>query len=308
MSHLTAEHIVTEMDYKENIAYLLEDEKDFAATEYKVLTAQGDDGYAPCMRMKYNGKIQLFYLTRNLKRFSELFYTLDSNHLSVLIGNVLTAFINVRNNGFLKCENIVISFDKIFVDSTFRVSLIYLPLARSAYADEGAAENVLRTQLIKYIDALPTATKEVFSIRAMCADGKLSLEKIVSRIGVSSEASVKEEPAKEKPVQKEPPAKKPNVNTLILSSAKDKRRTIVNRPVFLIGKNAAQVNYVITANNTVSRIHCKLVRTENGYTVMDMNSSNGTFLNGKRLSPKVPVELHHGDLLRLSNVEFSVNM
>ena len=307
MSRLTDEHIVTEMDYKENLAYLLEDAKDFVVTEYKVLTAQGDDGYVPCMKMSYNGKIQLFYLTRNLRRFSDLFYSLDSNHLTQLIGNVLTAFINVRNNGFLKCENIVIAFDKIFADPTLRVSLIYLPTARSAYDSEAFAENALRTRLIKYIDALPAASKEIFSIRAMCADGKLSLENIVSRIGARAQDPVKEEPVRVEP-KKAPEVKKPVPDTLILSSAKDKRKIVVNKSVFLIGKNAARVNYVITANNTVSRIHCKLVRTKTGYTVTDLNSSNGTFLNGKRLSPEVPVELHNGDLLRLSNVEFSVNM
>lgn len=306
MSRLTEEQIVTEIDYKDNLAYLLENAQDFVITEYKVLTAQGDDGYAPCMKLSYNGKIQLYYLTRNLKRFSDLFYALDGNHLSQLIGNVINAFINVKNNGFLKCENIVIAFDKVFVDATLRVSLIYLPISRSAYSGEGAAENVLRTQLVKYIDAIPSPSKEILLIRGMCSDGKLSLEDIVARIGVKSfpEKELPEsEEKKEQTIEKEQ-----KVKSLTLKFANDKRAIIVGKPVFLIGKNAAQVDYVITANNTISRIHCKLFRTESGYSVMDMNSSNGTFLNGKRLETQTSAELHNGDLLRLSNIDFNVVM
>lgn len=306
MSRLTEDRIVTEMDYKDNLAYLLENAQDFAVTEYKVLTSQGDDGYVLCMKLSYNGKIQLFYLTRNLQRFSDLFYTLDGNHLSQLIGNVMTAFMNVRNNGFLKCENIVIAFDKIFVDTTLRVSLIYLPVSRRAYSGEEAAEYMLRTQLVKYIDALQSPSKEILLIRGMCADGKLSLGDIVSRIGMKTPPVI--ETTEENEKKKQTAAREPKIGPMRLEFAKDRRTILVDKPVFLIGKNAAQVNYVITANSTVSRIHCKLLRTNSGYTVMDMNSSNGTFLNGKRLAPKVPAELRNGDILRLSNIDFNVVM
>lgn len=45
----------------------------------------------------------------------------------------------------------------------------------------------------------------------------------------------------------------------------------------------------------VSRIHAALYRTEDTLSIMDLNSRNGTFLNGQRLSPRVPYVLRNGD-------------
>ncbi len=45
----------------------------------------------------------------------------------------------------------------------------------------------------------------------------------------------------------------------------------------------------------VSRIHAALYRTEDTLSLLDMNSRNGTFLNGQRLSSRVPYVLRNGD-------------
>ena len=45
----------------------------------------------------------------------------------------------------------------------------------------------------------------------------------------------------------------------------------------------------------VSRIHAALYRTEDTLSIMDLNSRNGTFLNGQRLSPRLPYVLRNGD-------------
>ena len=58
----------------------------------------------------------------------------------------------------------------------------------------------------------------------------------------------------------------------------------------------------------VSRHHAKLVCTNQGLTVIDLGSSNGTFLDGRRVAPwqseSVPVgaELNFGGAARLTRV------
>jgi len=58
----------------------------------------------------------------------------------------------------------------------------------------------------------------------------------------------------------------------------------------------------------VSRRHAILAHKANAYTVEDLGSSNGTFVNGRRLAPQTPTTIEHGDELKcgtlLIRVEF----
>lgn len=42
-------------------------------------------------------------------------------------------------------------------------------------------------------------------------------------------------------------------------------------------------NNVVINNNMVSRYHCELIQEANGIKIVDLNSSNGTFVNGRRV-------------------------
>ena len=51
----------------------------------------------------------------------------------------------------------------------------------------------------------------------------------------------------------------------------------------------------------VSRIHCRLTLEGGKYTLTDLGSSYGTFVNGTKLQPNVPVLLNNGDTFCLGN-------
>jgi ABC-type multidrug transport system ATPase subunit/ABC-type multidrug transport system permease subunit len=46
---------------------------------------------------------------------------------------------------------------------------------------------------------------------------------------------------------------------------------------------------IVVANPTVSRRHCRIVRSESGYLLEDLGSRNGTFVNGSRVTTPVRV-------------------
>jgi transcriptional regulator with GAF, ATPase, and Fis domain len=66
----------------------------------------------------------------------------------------------------------------------------------------------------------------------------------------------------------------------------------ISEPEVLIGRS--RQNQVKLTTEQASRQHCKLVRTEKGYRLIDGNSSNGTFVNGLRVSEKA---LADGDVI-----------
>src|SRR5262245_16253265 len=64
-----------------------------------------------------------------------------------------------------------------------------------------------------------------------------------------------------------------------------------------IGKG--HLNDVILADASVSSSHAKINFTNNEYTISDLGSRNGTYLNDSRLTQ--PRALHHGDLIKMGH-------
>jgi hypothetical protein len=52
----------------------------------------------------------------------------------------------------------------------------------------------------------------------------------------------------------------------------------------------------------VSRVHAMIRRAKNGYQIIDLESSNGTWLENQRLIPKQPYPLDSGDRIRLGRL------
>jgi hypothetical protein len=56
----------------------------------------------------------------------------------------------------------------------------------------------------------------------------------------------------------------------------------------------------------VSRLHAVVKRDMNRVMVMDLGSSNGTYLNGRRLNPHTQESLNHGDIVALGKLKIQV--
>ncbi len=56
----------------------------------------------------------------------------------------------------------------------------------------------------------------------------------------------------------------------------------------------------------VSRLHAVIKQQGQRVIIMDLGSSNGTYLNGKRLTPNVEHILHHGDVVALGKLKIQV--
>lgn len=56
----------------------------------------------------------------------------------------------------------------------------------------------------------------------------------------------------------------------------------------------------------VSRLHAVVKRDADRVLVMDLGSSNGTYVNGRRINPHVEESLNHGDILALGKLKIQV--
>lgn len=69
----------------------------------------------------------------------------------------------------------------------------------------------------------------------------------------------------------------------------------LNKDIVALGRDIT--NDIVINDPEVSRHHCRLTRTPAGYTMEDLGSTNGTFVNGQRLTSVRP--LVNGDMIGL---------
>ena len=64
----------------------------------------------------------------------------------------------------------------------------------------------------------------------------------------------------------------------------------MNKDVVAVGRDIT--NDIVINDPEVSRHHCRMTRTPTGCTLEDLGSTNGTFVNGQRLtgSPMAPLK------------------
>lgn len=81
-------------------------------------------------------------------------------------------------------------------------------------------------------------------------------------------------------------------------------RVAVTAKEFILGKEKKKVSYCIKGNPTVSRRHCMVKYKDGEFWVEDLESLNGTKVEGVEIRPHDPVRLFDGDTLTLSDMSF----
>lgn len=304
MNLLIENGVIDEIECGSNFAYVLKDNSSFLSTEYKVLQSQTNSNFIKCTKVLYNGRIELYYLVNAYKPLSSLLPRLDPDHFITIVGNLLAGIIDVKNNGFLSCHNIDSSFEHIYIDSnTFKVGLVYLPLNKHEYSDASSFENALRTNLVRIIAGVSSlSSPKTTQLGADLQNGMLSIEDIYSSLGGKSASFQGNKLAGGKDTEKSPAH---GTMKLIALNAPSRVEIRITKPDFTIGKKETN-DGVIGFNKMVSRFHCKVTNNGHQYMISDLQSANGTFVNGVRLQPNIPAPVKNGDVVRLANSDFQV--
>ena len=306
MNSLIENGKIEEMKYDSNFAFILNDKNSFSGTEYKVLNNQTDDYFIKCMKMTFNGKTQFYYITDKLRTFASILPYIDSDKFMVIMTNLFSAIINVKNNGFLSCQNIDISFEKIYVDvNTLKVKLIYLPSTERFFPEQAIFENELRTSLVKVISSISSISDaKTMQFSVNLSNGMLSLEDLARTIksgggfvAANYSPGYMEEKHYEAATEKR--------MKIVAMNGPVHFSLTVNKDSYLIGKKPTEVDGVIDFNKMISRVHCLVTRSNGEYYIEDRNSANGTYVNNERVYAQRK-QLRNGDIIRLANSSFQV--
>jgi pSer/pThr/pTyr-binding forkhead associated (FHA) protein len=91
---------------------------------------------------------------------------------------------------------------------------------------------------------------------------------------------------------------------VVLAGAKEGLEIPLKKEKFLIGR--AKECALRAGSEAISRQHCAITRHDNRYTVKDLGSRNGTYVNDKRISEEVP--LAAGNELRVGPLKFRIDV
>ena len=131
----------------------------------------------------------------------------------------------------------------------------------------------------------------------------------------TEEKPAEREPAAEPADEKAGPAQEADSHTVLLwSRTEEETRSLVSLDrreasidlayfPFLIGKQENLSDYVLS-RNTVSRLHVRIDQEEDRYYLTDLNSTNGTWVNGRKLEANERTELAAGDEVSIAELKF----
>ncbi len=80
-------------------------------------------------------------------------------------------------------------------------------------------------------------------------------------------------------------------------------RICINKSGFIIGRMKNQVDYV-SQNNVVGKVHAEIIIKEGVHYIRDLNSRNGTYVNGERIVSNVLHVIKNNDRIVFANSEY----
>jgi len=84
-------------------------------------------------------------------------------------------------------------------------------------------------------------------------------------------------------------------------------RITIMKDSMLLGRLSDSVDYTIK-NKAVGKIHAEIIKKEDSYYIIDLNSVNGTYINNERIACSTAVRLRNGDIVTLANESYTFVM
>lgn len=295
--------IVEKTQAGKNPCYLLSGNEAFSSVRYKMMQGMLESGLLPCVAYHYNGKPKLMYLAENKKPLSAV-GMLDEETLMRLVDAILSIAEQLCAPGFINLDNVERSMDSIFADTqTMDCSFVFLPLNNGG---EGSGKEKFETEMLSVIRALviehsKASSNSLHALMDECSrpDASFSRAKrIIQMSGNRGKTPVLE------PIRG-------NLSTgqqlrLVGIDTPVNIDVVINKPDFVIGKSVNGVDGTISCNAAISRIHCKIIQNGMKAYIVDLGSSNGTFINGQRLQGGQAAPIQVGDRIKLANSTFEL--
>lgn len=282
-----------------DISYLLNREELFFPMEFKILEARQVGGLLGCVRMTWNGRPKLVYLTGALRRFDRALPSMTAKEFRQAMGSLMGMIGQIKSGSLLKCANLELSEDRMFLDGekgTLR--LIYLPVAyEEGRFTDAEADSELRQRILRWMELLlASERRELDDLREKLSGSRLDLADIFKVPDAAPEESVEKEPERTSCIC--------SLHTIYEGTEHELE---ITGESYILGRSL-QSDGILNFSPRVSRKHCRIRQEGSEYFVQDLESRNGTVLNGEPVLTGREYRLSDGDTLELADISFHVKI
>ena len=99
-----------------------------------------------------------------------------------------------------------------------------------------------------------------------------------------------------------------NQNFGSLTRKKTHETVRLNKSSFRIGRERSKVDYCISDNTAIGRLHAIIINRNGDAYLVDQDSVNGTSVNNVKASPRQETKLRDGDKITLADEDFTFNI
>ncbi|MBR2553513.1 MAG: FHA domain-containing protein [Aeriscardovia sp.] len=304
--------------------------------ELRVIRNASESGFLIPYYLKYNDSYAFVYNFEGYANLVDSLKSIDMDKWRTCMLSLFDCIEIIENNGFLNSCNLCLESDYVYFNpADQKVKLIYLPVENNFFfTDINEFTNTLRLFIrttgenTGLLDSntkavLADSNSDIMRLKKAVEDFRpfqnnipaepAKKNGILSSLGFKKSADTKKKPVK---------SSSPVIHVqggateildegiagiaLVYKGNDYPLRIEIKNGNCIIGKQKESVDQVIPFSKAVSRVHCKVMFDNGEAGITDLGSSNGTFVNGKRLEKDEIVSIKAGDKIKIANLDFEV--
>lgn len=296
--------------YVDHIAYTFENGENISPLGNRVMNKINRDNIMNYSTITYNGRTKLLYNIEDLKPLASVIESLPEAEVIAYMKQFIDIIGTVYNNDFINIWAIDVNFVRLYYSSKSRLlKCIILPVNDDCDFHENMTwQQKYRNSLAMFCSQIfrtnPDKYAELFYVIMDMSKSEIELTQWfqkfdfgVTRVGdvvSNTDNNIIETVS----------------GVLFLEHSSEMGNLIfrITQKEFIIGKSANNAQGVINISSSVSRKHCVIRKMDGSYTLEDLGSSNGTFLNGFGLEAGNQYYINNGDMIQIADVVFNVRV
>ncbi len=283
-----------------------------------MVTGNRIPGLLSCKASLLDQKIGLYYeiTSRQSLRLMLERKRLTAEELQSLLRGLQKAA-EICREYLLDTAKILLNPDYIYLEpDTWELDFCYFP-----FEEQELQEELLRLAeyLLERLDRQDQhAVSLGYEFYRMAGEANDTLERLLEQWEKNDVPlqAMKNQPAKNQLMEKESVEQESFLETVFLKKERGEELVLRSKAAvfptfrilgesFLVGKKKDAVDGFLKARG-ISRFHARITREDGEYYLTDLNSTNGTFLNGGRLGVNEKARIRQGDCIEFADVEYVV--